>query len=173
MSFSSKLIKHLNSFDLRVDHHYRIKTPEVVALFVWPSLLPATSKKNQIGVLNRDVLGPFYDQYENILVGLPREISLPNVLMKGINEVVRKDLSAVWIFNVWYAFEHRRFFSEHPVVWRWLDPGPRPKMKSFTKMRTFHRSVNNGIAKRMTSLKRFVHLIGLLISFVSPPPAVT
>ena len=72
-----------------------MKTPRVVALFVRPSLLPSASKKNQIAVLNRDVLGLFYDRYENILSGLPREIPLANVLMKGKNEVVPKDLSAV------------------------------------------------------------------------------
>ena len=61
LSFSSNLKEQLKSFDLR-GQHYRIRTPKVVALSVGPSLLQSVSKKDQIGVLNKDDLGPFYDR---------------------------------------------------------------------------------------------------------------
>ena len=47
------------------------KNPEVVALFVRTSRLPSASNKEEIGVLNKDVLGPLYNQPENILLVLP------------------------------------------------------------------------------------------------------
>ena len=60
-------MRQLKSFNSRGQP---IKTPEVIALFVRPSRLPSASNKEEIRVLNKDVLGPLYNQPENILLVL-------------------------------------------------------------------------------------------------------
>ena len=83
VSLSSNLIKQLKSFDLRGIPSLSDKNSGGCCTFSTTISFTISLKKDQIEVLIKGVLGPIYDRKDNLLLGLPREIPLDNVPMKG------------------------------------------------------------------------------------------